>query len=482
MESQIRNRRRQRFLRRRQMGLAALLVLVVLLCNTAAAASKEKFTRVKVTGAVESMLQEAEIPALGVQVEVEGDEDTVLDEKTNMTVKDLAEQLKSGEGIELKCDADGVTEGEFSVDVKLSKELENALINKWLGKVQVYTKDGLLTVKNKYGEWDGNKFKNLEGAYVTESFIPSKGKMYYFDAEGNKVTGWQTIKNAQYLFNKEGVMQTGWQERDGAKYYLQEDGKAAVGWVKLEEDTYYFDREAKMVTGEKHIGASDCVFAKDGKLKSKESSLDLTKPMMALTFDDGPGERTMELLNVLEQYNSKATFFMTGTGLQNSRVDVAATVQKMEEIGCQIGNHTMSHPQLTHLDAAGIQAEIGGVNDLLTGYIGHGATILRAPYGAKNDEVRANAGMPLGMWSIDTLDWKTRNVQQTIDCIINEAGDGDIVLMHDIHTESIDAAIAAIPQLVDKGYQLVTIEELAEARGIALQNGEEYYSFYPNEE
>ena len=482
MESQIRNRRRQRFLRRRQMGLAALLVLVVLLCNTAAAASKEKFTRVKVTGAVESMLQEAEIPALGVQVEVEGDEDTVLDEKTNMTVKDLAEQLKSGEGIELKCDADGVTEGEFSVDVKLSKELENALINKWLGKVQVYTKDGLLTVKNKYGEWDGNKFKNLEGAYVTESFIPSKGKMYYFDAEGNKVTGWQTIKNAQYLFNKEGVMQTGWQERDGAKYYLQEDGKAAVGWVKLGEDTYYFDREARMVTGEKHIGASDCVFAKDGKLKSKESSLDLTKPMMALTFDDGPGERTMELLNVLEQYNSKATFFMTGTGLQNSRVDVAATVQKMEEIGCQIGNHTMSHPQLTHLDAAGIQAEIGGVNDLLTGYIGHGATILRPPYGAKNDEVRANAGMPLGMWSIDTLDWKTRNVQQTIDCIINEAGDGDIVLMHDIHTESIDAAIAAIPQLVDKGYQLVTIEELAEARGIALQNGEEYYSFYPNEE
>lgn len=482
MESQIRNRRRQRFLRRRQMGLAALLVLVVLLCNTAAAASKEKFTRVKVTGAVESMLQEAEIPALGVQVEVEGDEDTVLDEKTNMTVKDLAEQLKSGEGIELKCDADGVTEGEFPVDVKLSKELENALINKWLGKVQVYTKDGLLTVKNKYGEWDGNKFKNLEGAYVTESFIPSKGKMYYFDAEGNKVTGWQTIKNAQYLFNKEGVMQTGWQERDGAKYYLQEDGKAAVGWVKLGEDTYYFDREARMITGEKHIGASDCVFAKDGKLKSKESSLDLTKPMMALTFDDGPGERTMELLNVLEQYNSKATFFMTGTGLQNSRVDVAATVQKMEEIGCQIGNHTMSHPQLTHLDAAGIQAEIGGVNDLLTGYIGHGATILRPPYGAKNDEVRANAGMPLGMWSIDTLDWKTRNVQQTIDCIINEAGDGDIVLMHDIHTESIDAAIAAIPQLVDKGYQLVTIEELAEARGIALQNGEEYYSFYPNEE
>lgn len=482
MESQIRNRRKKRFIRRRQIGLAALLVLVILLCNTAAAASDEKFARIKVTGPEESMLQDAEMPALGVTVEIEGDGKGVLDEKTKLTVNDLAEQLKNGEGVELLCDADGVTEGEFPVDVKLSKEMENALINKWLGKVQVYTKDGLLTVKNKYGEWDGEKFKDLEGNYVTDSFIPSKGKTYYFNSDGNKVTGWQTISSYQYLFDDDGVMQTGWQEKDGAKYYLQDDGRASVGWLTLGEDTYYFDGEAKMVTGEKHIGASDCVFGDDGKLVSKESSLDPTKPMMALTFDDGPGERTMELLNVLEQYNSKATFFMTGTGLRNSKVDVQATVKKMEEIGCQIGNHTMTHPQLTNLDAAGIQAEIGGVNDILAGIIGHGATILRPPYGAKNDSVRANAGMPLGMWSIDTLDWKTRNAEQTVSTILTEAGDGDIVLMHDIHSESIDAAIAVIPQLVANGYQLVTIEELAEMRGISLQNGEEYYSFYPDEE
>lgn len=79
------------------------------------------------------------------------------------------------------------------------------------------------------------RFKNLEGAYVTDSFIPSKGKMYYFDTEGNKVTGWQTIQNAQYLFDKEGVMQTGWQERDGAKYYLQEDGKQLSAGLSLEK-------------------------------------------------------------------------------------------------------------------------------------------------------------------------------------------------------------------------------------------------------
>lgn len=478
MGSQIRNRRKKIYMRRRMAGMAGLIVMVMLLCSQAAAASQEKLTRVLVKAPEASMIQDAEKPALAGKVEVEGDEKMKLDE-SGFTVKDLAEQLRQGQGYEFVCDADGTVEGKFPVKVKLSRETENALINKWLGKVQIYTEKGSLTVKNKYGEWDGKKFKNPEGEYVKEQFIVSKGKGYYLDAEGNKVTGWQTINNYKYLFNKKGAMKTGWYEEDGAKYYFQEDGRAVAGWLKLGEDSYYFDREAKMVTGERRVGTSECVFGKDGKLVSKESSIDPSRPMMALTFDDGPGPRTMELLNVLEQYDSKATFFMTGTGLGNNNVDVEAVVKKMEDIGCQLGNHTMSHPQLSKLDAAGIQREVGGVNSLLSGIVGHGATILRPPYGAKNDTVRANAGLPLGMWSVDTRDWESRNAQKTIDAIMNSAGDGDIVLMHDIHTESIDAAIAAIPMLIEKGYQLVTIEEMAEARGTALQNGGEYYSFYP---
>ena len=82
------------------------------------------------------------------------------------------------------------------------------------------------------------------------------------------------------------------------------------------------------------------------------------------------------------------------------------------------------------------------------------------------------------LWSIDTLDWKTRNAQASVDCVMNTAGDGDVVLMHDIHTTSVDAAIELIPKLIEKGYQLVTVSEMAAARGVTLENGKKYCDFY----
>ena len=85
--------------------------------------------------------------------------------------------------------------------------------------------------------------------------------------------------------------------------------------------------------------------------------------------------------------------------------------------------------------------------------------------------------MPMILWNIDTLDWKTRNAQMTIDNVMNSVKDGDIILMHDIHTESIDAAIALIPKLQEAGYQLVTVSELAMAKGVQMQAGEKYTDF-----
>ncbi len=85
--------------------------------------------------------------------------------------------------------------------------------------------------------------------------------------------------------------------------------------------------------------------------------------------------------------------------------------------------------------------------------------------------------MPLILWNIDTLDWKTRNAQSTIDNVMQNAKDGDIILMHDIHTESVDAAIVLIPKLIEEGYQLVTVSELAAAKGVKMQNGEKYTDF-----
>ena len=80
------------------------------------------------------------------------------------------------------------------------------------------------------------------------------------------------------------------------------------------------------------------------------------------------------------------------------------------------------------------------------------------------------------LWSIDSLDWKTRDTEKTIDCIMENAQDGDIVLMHDIHDETVAAAIELIPMLEDEGFQLVTVSELASAKGEILQNGIAYGS------
>lgn len=117
-------------------------------------------------------------------------------------------------------------------------------------------------------------------------------------------------------------------------------------------------------------------------------------------------------------------------------------------------------------------------NDALSGIIGSGATVMRPPYGALNDTVETNVGVPL-LWSVDTLDWQTKNTQATVDEVLANTGDGDIALMHDIYDTSIDAALQLIPKLMENGYQFVTVSELSEARGLPLQNGETYFSFYP---
>ena len=121
-----------------------------------------------------------------------------------------------------------------------------------------------------------------------------------------------------------------------------------------------------------------------GKLKSKgDVNIDASKPMVALTFDDGPGERTGELLAQLEKYNAHATFFMQGKNIPGKE----DFVKKMKETGCELGNHSYDHPQLTKLSADKIANQIGTTNDLIQQAAGSTATVMRPPYGAINDTV-----------------------------------------------------------------------------------------------
>ena len=398
-----------------------------------------------------------------------------LDKKKGYSVADFINELRAGKNYEISTDAKTDTEGKYKITIKVNSDIQKKLENEWKHKVRLTVVGGTFVVTNPTGTWDGDKFKKYDGTYVMNDFVVSKGKTYYFDADGNKVTGKQTINNATYFFNKDGVMQTGWKKTDDGTYYLGDNGAAVIGWQTIEDEDYYFDNSGIMATGEVQVGLVKCTFSKKGKLKSKgDVNIDASKPMVALTFDDGPGERTGELLAQLEKYNAHATFFMQGKNIPGKE----DFVKKMKETGCELGNHSYDHPQLTKLSADKIANQIGTTNDLIQQAAGSTATVMRPPYGAINDTVRSSVGLPMILWSIDTLDWKTRNAQSSIDTVMNDVQDGDVILMHDIHTESIDAALVLIPKLEEAGYQLVTVSEMAKAKGVALQNGEKYVDFW----
>ena len=195
-------------------------------------------------------------------------------------------------------------------------------------------------------------------------------------------------------------------------------------------------------------------------------------PMIALTFDDGPSQYTDMILDCLEEYGQHATFFVVGY----NAVDYMDQIARADYIGCEIGNHTAGHANLTTLDTVGIFQQLRRVDKYIYMATGHNATVIRPPYGAFNDNVRLVAQAPLVLWNVDTQDWETRDTQSTIDNIMNTVQDGDIVLMHDIYESTAEAMLTVIPELTAQGYQLVTMSEIAEGRG-GMEPGGAYYRF-----
>lgn len=422
-----------------------------------------------------SILKGEEMPALAVDVTVTKDEDAVLDKKNQYTAEEFVNDLKSGKGYTLSCKADPNVEGNYKIKITLDADISSKVEDDWKKHLNLTVNNGVFKVKNPVGTWDGDKFKKYDNTYVKSDFVESKAKMYYFDENGDKVTGWHLINNKTYYFNKKGVMQKGgWKKRGEDKYYLGKDGAALTGWQEIKKQSYYFLNDGKMATGEVRVGLSLCKFDKNGKLLSKEkSSIDPDQPMVALTFDDGPGPRTGEILDLLERYDAHATFFMLGQKIASN----ADVVKKMKKIGCELGNHSYDHTSLTKLGEKEIKEQMSSTNKALKKAAGSEATVMRPPYGAVNDTVKKNVGLPMILWNIDTLDWKTRNAENTVKVVMNDVEDGDIILMHDIHSETVDAVLELVPKLEDAGFQMVTVSEMAAAKGEKMKNGGRYSDF-----
>ena len=200
--------------------------------------------------------------------------------------------------------------------------------------------------------------------------------------------------------------------------------------------------------------------------------------MVALTFDDGPGNYEDRILTALQKNNAKATFFYVGT----QATKFPSTVKRVAEAGNEIGNHSYKHENLPKLSEGAIEASINKTNEILRQYSGQSVRLVRPPYGATSGSVKPAlkaTGQPSILWSIDTLDWKTKNTHNTVNVVLTQVKDGDIILMHSIYKQSAEAAEQIIPALKERGYQLVTVSELAKARGINMEAGKNYGSFRP---
>ena len=279
----------------------------------------------------------------------------------------------------------------------------------------------------------------------------------------------QPVKGQSDL-TKAAQLTTGWHDDENGKWYQNADGTYfAGGMQEIDGSTYYFDDNGYIKTGWVEVGFDDYYFNDDGTYDPSQH-----KTRIAFTFDDGPGEYTDELLDCLEENNAHATFFMLGQNVGSWE----STVQRMADIGCEIGSHSWDHPNLYDLSMDSVAKEFSDTDAALEKACGQKASVARAPYGNWSDDIISTVGKPFFTWSLDSLDWSYLDVNKDYDAVMNgDLTDGSIILMHDIHEPSVQAAIKMIPELVQKGYKLMTVSELAAAKGVTLQ-GANYSDFW----
>ena len=178
---------------------------------------------------------------------------------------------------------------------------------------------------------------------------------------------------------------------------------------------------------------------------------------IALTFDDGPHPvYTEEMLKVLEQEQVPATFFLLGENAEQ----YGEQVRMIAEQGHLIGNHTWRHVQVTSLPKEEAEEEILAVSGLVEELTGKGTSYVRPPFGIWDPELEEELDMIPVLWTIDTLDWTTQNVDWIVEKTVQDAGENDIILMHDSYESTVQAAERIIRRLKAEGFEFVTVDQV----------------------
>lgn len=304
------------------------------------------------------------------------------------------------------------------------------------------------------------------------------GKWCYKNSAGIKLTGW--IKDGEnsagakwYYIKPDGYMATGWVKTGGEWYYLRGNGAMATGWVKDAGKWYYLrDSNGAMLAG---ATMALYTFGANGALQTsyanQSRALDYTKPMIALTFDDGPSANTARILAALDKHGARATFFMVGDRVGKYSSAAAGVARQ----GSEIGSHTWNHKDLTTLTGADIRRQLVDTSNAIYSATGVRPIALRPSYGKYNSRVTGickEQGHIIVNWNVDTLDWKTQNPDAIVAEIMKSAKPGGIILCHDLYGCTAEAIEKAVPQLMARGYQLVTVSELLTYTG--MQPGSVY--------
>ncbi|MCM1570163.1 MAG: polysaccharide deacetylase family protein [Roseburia sp.] len=195
---------------------------------------------------------------------------------------------------------------------------------------------------------------------------------------------------------------------------------------------------------------------KEGEKQEEGEGLKDSKKI-AITFDDGPHPfYTEQLLDGLKEREVVVTFFVTGEHAK-LHPDI---IKRMQEEGHLIGNHTYSHIQLTKDNREKFKEELIATNEVLEEITGEEVEFVRPPYGSWDKSFEKELNMFPVLWTVDPLDWSSRNVSRITNKIVNKVEENDIILMHDYYDTSVTAALQAIDELLEEGYTFVTVEEI----------------------
>lgn len=204
------------------------------------------------------------------------------------------------------------------------------------------------------------------------------------------------------------------------------------------------------------------------EVKPIEYKIDPTKPVIALTFDDGPNTTTtVQVLDLLEKYQVKASFFLIGDNIND---ESAKSVKRAYDLGCEINNHSKTHSYMNKLTEEAIREEVAFVADKVKEITGETTRFFRPPYIAVNDAMYDNIDMPF-ICGVGCDDWDDSvSVETRLKRLDRSVGDGAIILLHDArgNDKTVEMLDTLIPQLLEEGYQFATVSELFEAKGVAI--------------